>query len=475
MFGLSKSFHAKVFFLFIATTLAMFILNQLLIGRIGGGQMRKVFIERQINTNVRWAKEPLSEKTDDEIKEELLNTIHIARPNEVRIFTAIPEKNKYYSFTNLPFSEKFQDAKVVTPEPDDSAPHVERAIITFENNEWNATKLITPDKIIVALVNTQAAGRHMEDFLEVRMRTIKQIFPFSLAMSILAAFFVTRKTLAPIKRIQASLRAVDTRDLTTRVPHQGEDTEFREFIDVFNYMLARLERGFLQASRFSSDAAHELRTPLTIMQGYVERAIHESEPGSKIQIQLRMISDEIDRLSSITQKLLLLAQADGGQLKLDFEFINVSDVLNELVEDMSLLDPPIITRGKIQKELMFETDRALFQQLMNNLFTNAVKYNIPEGWIDITAWTEENKLHIRLSNPTDSISEEFASKAFDRFSRGDGAHNRKVDGTGLGLSLCREIAHAHQGELTFNTIDQKIVTVEFTAPLKNSTSSYTNQ
>jgi signal transduction histidine kinase len=315
----------------------------------------------------------------------------------------------------------------------------------------------------------------MEDFLEVRMRTIKQIFPFSLAMSILAAFFVTRKTLAPIKRIQASLRAVDTRDLTTRVPHQGEDTEFREFIDVFNNMLARLERGFLQASRFSSDAAHELRTPLTIMQGYVERAIHESEPGSKIQIQLRMISDEIDRLSSITQKLLLLAQADGGQLKLDFEFINVSDVLNELVEDMSLLDPPIITRGKIQKKLMFETDRALFQQLMNNLFTNAVKYNIPEGWIDITAWTEENKLHIRLSNPTDSITEEFASKAFDRFSRGDGAHNRKVDGTGLGLSLCREIAHAHQGELTFNAIDQKMVTVEFTAPLKNSTSSYTNQ
>jgi len=474
MFGLSKSFYAKVFLLFIATTLAMFILNQLLIGRIGGGQMRKVFIERQINANLRWANEPLSEKTDEELKEELLNTIHIARPDEVRVFTAIPEKNTRYSFNNLPFSEKFQHAKVAVPESDDEAPEIERAIITFEHMEWNATKLVTPQVIIVTLVNTQAASRHMEDFLEVRMRTIKQIFPFSLTMSILAAFFVTRKTLNPIKRIQASLRAVDTRDLTTRVPHLGEDTEFREFIDVFNNMLARLERGFLQASRFSSDAAHELRTPLTIMQGYVERAIDETEPGSKIQIQLRMISDEIDRLSSITQKLLLLAQADGGQLKLDFEFINVSDVLDELVEDMSLLDPPIITRGKIQKKLMFETDRALFQQLTNNLFTNAVKYNVPNGWIDITAWTEKNKLHIKLSNPTDNISEEFASKAFDRFSRGDGAHNRKVDGTGLGLSLCREIAHAHQGELSFDVFDQRIVTVEFTAPLKNSASSYTS-
>jgi hypothetical protein len=70
MFGLSKSFYAKVFFLFIATTLAMFILNQLLIGRIGGGQMRKVFIESQININLRWEKESLSEKMADELKEE---------------------------------------------------------------------------------------------------------------------------------------------------------------------------------------------------------------------------------------------------------------------------------------------------------------------------------------------------------------------------------------------------------------------
>ena len=178
MFDLSKSFYAKVFLLFIVTTLGMFGLNQLLIGRIGGNQMRKVFIERQINTNLRWAKEPLSEKTDDELKEELLDTLNIARPNEVRLFTAIPESGKSYSFDNLPFSEKFQETKVATPEPDDDAPEIERALLTFENAQWNATKLVTPQKVIVALVNTQAAGRHMEDFLEVRMRTIKQIFPF---------------------------------------------------------------------------------------------------------------------------------------------------------------------------------------------------------------------------------------------------------------------------------------------------------
>ncbi len=96
------------------------------------------------------------------------------------------------------------------------------------------------------------------------------------------------------------------------------------------------------------------------MQGYVERAINETESGSKIRLQLRMISDEIDRLSSITQKLLLLAQADALQLKIDFQIINASDMLEEIREDISLLDPPLNIHGAIQKQLLFDTDRALF-------------------------------------------------------------------------------------------------------------------
>ena len=63
---------------------------------------------------------------------------------------------------------------------------------------------------------------------------------------------------------------------------------------------------------------------------------------------------------------------------------------------------------------------------------------------------------------------DFASKAFDRFSRGDGSHSRRIDGTGLGLSICREIALAHGGELSFDIFDHTIVTVELTAPLKQS-------
>jgi signal transduction histidine kinase len=468
MFGLSKSFYAKIFLLFIVTTLALYGINQLLIGQIGRSEMRKVFSERQINEHLRWGKKFTASLTDNELEKDLLKAMHVVQSNEIHIFTATPETGKIIKRIDFLIPEQFQNIKIQNLSSLDGTPDIQTALINFDGEEWNAVKLTTPKKVIVSLVNSQAADRHMEEFMLVRMRTIKQIFPFAMAMSLLAAFFAARKILAPIKRIQTSLREVDTRDLATRVPYRGEDNEFREFINVFNSMLERIERGFLQASRFSSDAAHELRTPLTIMQGYVERAINETESGSKIQMQLRMISDEIDRLSSITQKLLLLAQADALQLKIDFQIINASDMLEEIREDISLLDPPLNIRGVIQKQLLFETDRALFQQLLNNLLTNAVKYNTPNGWLDLAAWSADDKLHIRLSNPTESIDNDFAGKAFDRFSRGDSSHNRRIDGTGLGLSLCREIALAHNGKLTFDIFDQRIVTVEFTAPLKQT-------
>jgi signal transduction histidine kinase len=351
----------------------------------------------------------------------------------------------------LPFTEKFQDAKVLIPEPDDDAPQVERAIITFENTEWNATKLITPNKIIVALVNTQATSRHMEDFLEVRIRTIKQIFPFSLAMSIVAAFFVTRKTLTPIKRIQASLRAVDTRDLTTRVPHLGEDREFREFIDVFNNMLARLERGFLQASRFSSDAAHELRTPLTVIRGNLKRLLNRAPDNSVEQMQLSMLSDEVERLISITNKLVLLSQADGRNFKLEMQEINLMDVIGILSEDIQSLVPDIQFKLLVSPQIKILADPNLFQQLLNNLMSNAVKYTSPDGTIVFEAKVIDNLVEFSLANTTYLSMDGLDDRVFQRFYRhlNEADSSRQLPrGDGLGLSLCQEIAKAHGGSLT---------------------------
>lgn len=92
-----------------------------------------------------------------------------------------------------------------------------------------------------------------------------------------------------------------------------------------------------------------------------------------------MIADEIERLASITQKLLLLSQADAGRLSFDLEPLNVSDLLDELVSDAQSFEPQLTIKGKIEKKRWLMADKNLFQQMINNLFNNALKYNLPGG------------------------------------------------------------------------------------------------
>ena len=451
--------------MFVGSMLVLYTFNQSMIFLLGNPEVRKIFHERHLEQNLRWnSRESLS--TDaGELKRELLGTMRGTHPDEVMVFTQPLGTLPPGQSNQFPLPAAIGGSHVTLTPADKYFPLISYAVVDIDDTHWDATRLISSDQIVLSLVNQAANERGIEEFLNFRSRMVRQIAPLSLLLAIVCAIVLTPRVLAPIKRVQNSLRSLDNRDLSVRIPVRGEDNEFRDFIVNLNGMLERLEKGFQQASRFSSDAAHELRTPLTIMQGYTERAINEAVPGSRSQIQLRMISDEIERLTSITHKLLLLAQADAGRLRMDFEVVNVSDLLDEMRSDLALLDPPLDLRGKVEKELIVLTDRALLQQLLNNLFSNAVKYNEADGWIDISAWSEAGQLHVLFSNPSQPIDPAFVSKVFDRFSRADLSHSRQVDGTGLGLSLCREIALANGGSLEFRVLGHTQVVVELCMPI----------
>lgn len=477
---LTRSFYVQVFLMFIVTFVVVFTLNQVTIHLIGQNEFKALFNDRQDSTTLGWSHEAALPHDDELLKARLVAGMKSAHPDEVMVFsTPLPDTQDANVKTNadtragggvaaaFPLPPAMAHASIERLPADKHFPLLARAVITADGVRWNAASVITQDRLVVSLVNATAAEQPVDDFLEFRRRMARKMVPISLAIFILCALFMTRKVLQPIRRVQHSLRRVDYRDLSMRLPAHGEANEFEAFIDTFNTMLERLERGFLQASRFSSDAAHELRTPLTIMQGHVERALLESEPGSRQQVQLRLVCDEIERLASITQKLLLLAQADAGRLTLDVETVDVSEMLEAMRADMAILEPPLEIRGLVEPGLLLQTDRALLQQMFNNLFTNAVKYNEPNGWIDISAWADDGRLHVRFTNPTQPLPDGFESKVFDRFSRGDAAHNRRIDGTGLGLSLCREIALANGGILGFRVLHHTVVKVEFVTALSS--------
>ena len=115
--------------------------------------------------------------------------------------------------------------------------------------------------------------------------------------------------------------------------------------------------------------------------------------------------------------------------------------------------------------MIWRCDPALIQQLIHNLYTNAVKYNRPDGWIKFTLSSDGHMLELAIENTSENIPADLKEKAFDRFYRGDVARTRKVGGTGLGLSICHEIAMLHQGTLTLEPTRSQSVIVTLRAPL----------
>lgn len=285
--------------------------------------------------------------------------------------------------------------------------------------------------------------------------------PLALLLVGAGSWLFSRRALRPLRALTDAAREIGAEGLDQRLAAAGADPEFAELIIVFNHMLERLERSFRQARRFSADAAHELKTPLAILQGQLERAIAQADTGSAMQAELVSILDEVRRLSTISRKLLLLSQADSGRLALHREAFDLSACLEELLEDTRMLAPALAVRGEIPPNLVVEADAQLLRQVLHNLISNAIKYNVADpntpppagaerGWVSISAQSTGGPpagVEITVANASGGISRGARERLFERFYRGDPARNRQVDGVGLGLSLSREIARAHGGDV----------------------------
>ena len=168
-------------------------------------------------------------------------------------------------------------------------------------------------------------------------------------------------------------------------------------------MLERLERSFQQASRFSGDAAHELKTPLAILQGELERMMQQVELGSNLQQNLSNLLDEVNRLNGIIRKLLLLSLADAGRMSLRKVEVNLSGILASIVEDLELLAPNLNIQTDFSEDLWVFGDRDLLTQVLQNLIGNAIKYNLPNGWICLQGYRSKTNVQVTITNSSQDI------------------------------------------------------------------------
>lgn len=315
--------------------------------------------------------------------------------------------------------------------------------VSAANGEWRVGVMSNP-------YITFVLGRNMSRF-HAEMRFLRNAFLFALPAALLlialGGWLVSQRALRPVRTLTSTAEGITARGLDQRIPISGENEEFNRLIVVFNGMMDRLEKSFQQAVRFSADAAHELKTPLTILQGELEHALQNAPADSPEQQSYGTLLEEVQRLKAVIRKLLLLSLADSGQLKPNIEPIPLTGIVQESIEDAAILAPELTLEQELEPGISVAADGDLLRQVIQNLISNAIKYNHPQGTIRFALRRADDKVRFTISNTGPEIPPEDREKVFERFYRGDKARNRKVDGTGLGLSLAREIARAHRGDL----------------------------
>jgi two-component system, OmpR family, heavy metal sensor histidine kinase CusS len=347
-------------------------------------------------------------------------------------------------------------------EPPEGQPRGTCWLASFSHlgHDWQAARFDTrPGQAVLA-----ADLASLKTELQTAVKSaLSVIIPSALLLSALGAWLLASLSLRPVNRLRSAMKGVTKNALDQRLPSAGEDREFKDLIADYNTMLARLEASFNQASRFSADAAHEIKTPLTILQGRIEQAIGRSDHRA-IQDDLTGMLDEVGRLATITRKLLWLSQADAGKLALQRAPVPLTDLLDELMQDAQMLVTTQRLKSDIARGLQAQGDIMLLRQLFNNLLSNAVRYSPPNGWVSVRAAMLPRRVEVTFSNASTEISADLRARFFERFFRGDMAHNSQVEGSGLGLSLAREIARAHGGDLTLEAGPLNEVTLRLWLP-----------
>ncbi len=321
--------------------------------------------------------------------------------------------------------------------------------IPVDGQRWRAGVVHQAGLTIAVAVNLSAVDRK----IVTNTLVFSPLVWIALLLFAPSVWYLSGRAVRPIAHLTAVVESVNARGLDQRIGKDDEDIEFIPLIDMFNDMLERLQRSFHQASRFSADAAHELKTPLAILQGELERSLQQTPPGSPLQASVGGMMEEVRRLDNIVRKLLLLSRADAGQMRVPESPADLGMLFEELIEDISLLAPNREVIAALPERVVVRGDRDLLRQVLQNLTSNAIKYGTPDGWIRISATLQAKQWWIDVANASDGIPADKREQLFERFYRVDATHMRKIDGVGLGLSLAKEIARAHGGELSLHAAD----------------------
>ena len=277
------------------------------------------------------------------------------------------------------------------------------------------------------------------------------VFPAALILGSLLGWFMAGRALTPVLAVAQTAQRISGSNLSLRIPTRQAGDELDYLILTFNRMIERLESSFQQMKQFSADVSHELRTPITGIRGQLEVALFTAKTTEQYREAMFNALQDIDRLSQIVRALLLLSQAESGQLLLQKSRLNLGEVVKDLVEQFQIPAEAAGVRltADVPSQCSALVDRVQIERMINNLLSNALKFTPEGGQVRMALKPLPECIEMVVEDTGCGIASEYLPHIFDRFYRvpGSGAKSSVEQGLGLGLSFVAWIVKAHRGTI----------------------------
>jgi two-component system, OmpR family, sensor kinase len=267
--------------------------------------------------------------------------------------------------------------------------------------------------------------------------------PMLVAAITFGGWWLAGAALRPVRRMAREATTISMLEPGRRLPQPPGNDEIAELGRTLNQMLERIEKTLAHERAFVDDASHELRTPIAVLRGELELATLSLDDPEAIAQGLQSALEETDRLTRLTDGLLVLARADAGEITASMIETDVRECADMIVR--RLPHPDGIAVQVTGDTATVHADPNWVEEIVTNLVSNAVRYARHRVVVDVGR--NNGRVRLRVADDGNGFSPAVVDRVFDRFARADNVRGRDDGGTGLGLAIVASIVHALRGDV----------------------------
>ncbi len=336
----------------------------------------------------------------------------------------------------------------------------------YTHRQYTAGVPVIMGQTVVGYVFVSSPADAMSQTLEANLSIYTMSVLGALLVSFGVVWLMTYRFVRPLKQMAAATRRFAQGDFSVRVKVKGRD-EVAELADALNHMAISLSSVEMMRRSFVANVSHELKTPMTTISGFVDGILDGTIPPQKQAYYMKIVSDEVKRLSRLVHSMLDLSRIDSGELKLTRVRMDLTEALCSVL----VSSEPRIEKKRLNitgmedcEKMEIDGDYDLMSQVLYNLLDNAIKFTNEGGDIDIRMSRSEGRVRVAVRNTGDGIPANEMPQIFERYYKSDRSRSLDKNGLGLGLYIVKTVIRLHGGEITVRSVEGEFTEFCFWVP-----------